>query len=283
LKQSRRPAPVCRGAVALLLVSAANAAEPARVRPGTIVRWPGEGIEWCAAAAERTAPLEGACLFPIDLLHRPGSLELTRQRSGRLERVSVRVSRFDYPVQKLTLPRRMVDLGAADLERVRRENREMAKLWKPRGPRRFGLPLETPLHPLPEGGRFGHRRVINGSPRSPHGGADYSVPEGTPVHAAADGTVVMVADHFFGGNAVFVDHGDGLVSQYFHLSRVDVREGQPLDRGAQLGAVGATGRATGPHLHFGVRFRGARVDPALLLGPAAAMPCLDSRGGLGCR
>jgi len=283
LRQRRRSAPVCRAAAAVLLASASIAAEPARVRPGTIVRWPGEGIEWCAAAAERTAPLEGACLFPIDLLHKPGSLELTRRRSGRLERVTVRVSRFDYPVQKLTLPRRMVDLSAADLERVRRENREIARLWKPRGPRRFGLPLEAPLDPLPEGGRFGHRRVINGSPRSPHGGADFSVPEGTPVRAAADGTVVMVADHFFGGNAVFVDHGDGLVSQYFHLSRASVREGQQLGRGAVLGAVGATGRATGPHLHFGVRFRGARVDPQLLLGPAAAMPCLDSRGGLGCR
>ncbi len=177
----------------------------------------------------------------------------------------------------------MVDLSAADLERVRRENREMAQLWKTRGPRRFELPLAAPLDPLPEGGRFGHRRIINGSPRSPHGGADYSVPEGTPVRAAGAGTVVMVANHFFGGNAVFVDHGDGLVTQYFHLSRIDVREGQQLDRGAPLGAVGATGRATGPHLHFGVRFRGARVDPALLVGPAAAMPCLDSRGSLGCR
>jgi murein DD-endopeptidase MepM/ murein hydrolase activator NlpD len=270
-------------AVGVLLASAAAGAEPPRVRPGSIVRWPGEGVEWCAAAGERAEPLDGACLFPIDLLQKPGPLELTRRREGRLERVSVRVSRFDYPVQELTLPSRMVDLSKADLERVRRENREMARLWKTRGARRFGLPLEAPLDPLPEGGRFGHRRVINGSPRSPHGGADYSVPEGTPVRAAADGTVVMVANHFFGGNAVFLDHGDGLVSQYFHLSRVLVSEGQPIVRGATLGAVGATGRATGPHLHFGVRFRGARVDPALLLGSAAALPCLDPHGSLGCR
>ena len=282
MSHGRRSAPVGLAAVAILLACAASAAEPAKVRPGTIVRWPGEDIELCAASAEETQPIDGACLFPIDLLHKPGPLELTRRRSGRLERVSVRVTRFDYPVQKLTLPSHMVDLSPADLERVRRENREMARLWKARGPRRFSLPLEAPLDPLPEGGRFGHRRIINGSPRSPHGGADYSVPFGTPVRAAAEGTVVMVADHFFGGNAVFVDHGDGLVTQYFHLSRVDVREGQPLARGATLGAVGATGRATGPHLHFGVRFRGARVEPALLLD-LLAMPCLDSRGSLGCR
>jgi murein DD-endopeptidase MepM/ murein hydrolase activator NlpD len=93
----------------------------------------------------------------------------------------------------------------------------------------------------------------------------------------------MVADHFFGGNAVFVDHGDGLVSQYFHLSRVDVAQGAAVVRGDRIGAVGATGRATGPHLHFGTRFRGARVDPALLLGPLEAIPCLGPRGALGCR
>jgi murein DD-endopeptidase MepM/ murein hydrolase activator NlpD len=166
---------------------------------------------------------------------------------------------------------------------VRRENREMALLWKGRSPRRFALPLEAPLDPLPEGGRFGNRRVINGSPRSPHGGADYSADEGTPVRAAADGTVVLVALHFFGGNAVFVDHGDGLVTQYFHLSRVDVEQGASVSRGARIGAVGKTGRATGPHLHFGTRFRGARVDPKLLLGPTQALPCLDPGGGLGCR
>jgi murein DD-endopeptidase MepM/ murein hydrolase activator NlpD len=282
LKHGRRPAPVFLAVASLVLTSVGSGAEPASLRPGTTLRWPGEGIEWCAASAERTQPLDGACVFPIDLLQRAGPLELTRQRSGRLERVSVRVSRFDYPVQKLTLPSRMVDLSATDLERVRRENAEMARLWKARGPRRFSLPLEAPLDPLPEGGRFGHRRIINGSPRSPHGGADYSAPAGTPVRAAADGTVVMVADHFFGGNAVFVDHGDGLVTQYFHLSRVDVTQGQAIGRAAPLGAVGATGRATGPHLHFGVRFRGARVDPGALIGPPAAMPCLDPLGSLGC-
>lgn len=285
MSQGRRAAPVCLTPLAVLLASVAlSGAEPSpTLRPGTVVRWPGKGIEWCAVAGARTEPLDDACLFPIDLLHKPGLLKLTRRASGRLERASVRVSRFDYPVQKLTLPSHMVELSAADLERVRRENREMAPLWKLQGPRRFSLPLEAPLDPLPEGGRFGHRRVINGSPRSPHGGADYSVPEGTPVRAAADGTVVMVADHFFGGRAVFVDHGDGLVSQYFHLSRIDVVQGQTLGRGARVGAVGASGRATGPHLHFGIRWRGARVDPALLLASPAALPCLDSQPGLGCR
>ena len=147
----------------------------------------------------------------------------------------MRVGTFDYPVQRLTLPRHMVELSPEDLERVDRENREMARLWTREGPRLFSLPLGKPLDPLPAGGRFGHRRVINGSPRSPHGGADYSVDAGTPVLAAADGTVAMVADQFFGGNAVFVDHGDSLISMYMHMSRVDVAEG---DRGAARRAGG---------------------------------------------
>jgi phosphatidylserine decarboxylase len=274
------------GLAALALSASALAAAPApplKVRPGTLVRWPGDGIEWCAAGTERFEPLAGACIVPVDLLHAAGPLELRRQRAGRLETATVSVGRFDYPVQRLTLPRSMVELSREDLERVRRENREMARLWPRRTPRRFSLPLAAPLEPLPEGGHFGNRRVINGEARSPHGGVDFSADLGVPVRAAADGTVVMVGQHFFGGNAVFVDHGDGLVSQYFHLSKVAVAEGQELARGALIGEVGATGRATGPHLHFGIRWRGARVDPALLLAPTLALPCLDPPAGLGCR
>jgi murein DD-endopeptidase MepM/ murein hydrolase activator NlpD len=239
------------------------------------VRWAGEGLEWCAAGGKRFEPLDGACYFPVDLLRRAGPLELARGRLGRRETTTVRVEKFDYPVQKLTLPRHMVELSPEDLERVRRETSQMARLWTREGPRRFALPLGAPLEPLPAGGRFGHRRIINGSLRSPHGGVDYSEKEGKPVLAAADGTVAMVADQFFGGNAVFVDHGDGLITTYMHLVRADVAEGQPVRRGERVGAVGSTGRATGPHLHFGVRWRGARVSPALLLGDPGRIPSIE--------
>ncbi len=255
------------GAIALASAASALAATPPRVRPGTVVRWAGEGIEWCSRGEKRFEPLDGACYYPVDLLQRAGPLPVGRRRRGRRETITVQVGKFDYPVQKLTLPRRMVELSPEDLERVERENREMARLWTREGPRRFSLPLAAPLDPLPKGGRFGSRRIINGQPRSPHGGTDYAALEGAIVLAAADGTVAMVADQFFGGNAVFLDHGDGLITLYMHMSRVDVHEGQPVRRGEPVGAVGSTGRATGPHLHFGVRWRGARVDPALLLEP----------------
>jgi murein DD-endopeptidase MepM/ murein hydrolase activator NlpD len=256
-------------ATALLAALAPGPAAAPVVRPGTVVRWPGDGVTACALAGRPFEPLGGACWYPIDLLHRAGPLTLERRRSGRRETKTVRVSRFDYPVQKLTLPKGQVELSAQDLARVERESREIAALWGRRGERRFSLPLTPPLDPLPPGGRFGSRRVINGQPRSPHGGADYTVAAGTPVRAAADGTVALVGDHFFGGRSVFVDHGDGLVTMYMHLSRVDVADGAAVRRGERIGAAGATGRATGPHLHFGVRWRAARVDPAQLLDPGA--------------
>lgn len=268
-----RPLAAAAAAVATLAVPEASgtrrAPRPAGapvVRPGTLVRWSGPDIESCGLGERRFEPLAGACLYPVDLLHPAGPLTLARWRGGRRETATVRVGRFDYPLQRLTLPPGMVELGAEDAERVRRDNAQVAPLWAREGPRRFSLPLAAPLEPLPAGGRFGSRRVINGQPRSPHGGADYTAPAGTPVLAAGDGVVALVGDHFFGGRSVFVDHGDGLITMYFHLSRVDVAQGQSLSRGERVGAVGSSGRATGPHLHFGARWHAARVDPRLLLG-----------------
>jgi murein DD-endopeptidase MepM/ murein hydrolase activator NlpD len=259
----------------LLPTPPGGAAEPsASVRPGTLVRWPGAGIESCAVGGRRFAALADACYYPVDLLHRAGALTVSRTRAGRRESAVVQVGKFDYPVQELTLPRGMVELSPADLARVRRENRQIARLWSREGPRRFSLPLQAPLDPLPEGGRFGDRRIINGSPRSPHGGSDFPAPQGAPVVAAADGVVALIGDHFFGGRSVFLDHGDGLITMYLHLSRVLVEQGEEVRRGQEVGKVGATGRATGPHLHFGVRWHGARVDPSLLLGPPDSIPSI---------
>ena len=261
---------------ACLALSAAAGEPAAPVRPGSVVRWSGPDIEGCGAHGQAWPPLDDVCYYAIDLLQPAGPLALERRRAGRKEIYSLEVAAFDYPVQTLTLPSGMVELSAKDLARVERENRAIARLWGRGGKRQFGLPLRPPLDPLPEGGRFGHRRVINASPRNPHSGADYTAPAGAPVLAVADGSVVMVADHFFGGQSVFLDHGDGLISMYFHLSRVDVAQGQRVRGGGTIGAVGATGRALGPHLHFGVRWHGARVNPAQLLKDPAELPAIES-------
>jgi murein DD-endopeptidase MepM/ murein hydrolase activator NlpD len=119
--------------------------------------------------------------------------------------------------------------------------------------------------------------VFNGVPaEQPHTGADYALAEGTPVLASADGTVVLAEDLFYAGNAVIVDHGDGLFTMYFHLSEPSVRSGESVRRGDRVGLVGSTGRATGPHLFFGVRRHGARIDPQFLLEDPAKIPSVES-------
>jgi murein DD-endopeptidase MepM/ murein hydrolase activator NlpD len=130
-----------------------------------------------------------------------------------------------------------------------------------------------------EGGRptggFGLRRVINGQPRSPHTGYDWAAPVGTPVLAANAGRVALVAEHFFAGRNIVLDHGLGLFTFYYHLDETRVGPGEPVAAGQVIGAVGATGRVTGPHLHFAVVLAGARVDPESLLAltvPPESLP-----------
>lgn len=259
-------------AIALLLAATAGtgvaaATVPAEVvvAPGTVVRWPGPSLLECELGGRRWRPLDGACLYPVDL-GATGELELVRRSPGGVASRRVRVGAYPYPEQRLEVEDRYVAPSAAELERIEREKKRIGRLWSFESERRFALPLGAPLADLPDASRFGARRIFNGQPRSPHSGADFAATTGTPVLAVADGRVVLAEEHFFAGNSVFVDHGDGLISMSFHLSEIAVAEGDEVRRGQRLGAVGATGRVTGPHLHFAVRWHGARVDPALLLG-----------------
>ncbi len=260
---------------AVLLAATAAAATPPEVRPGGVVRWRGDGVTACTLAGRSWAPLGDACFFPVDLLA-TGTLRLERTRLGTAEAVTVRVGAYPYPEQRLTVDDRLVHLSVADQERAAREGKLIEALWPLESGTRFTLPLAAPLAELPQGGRFGSRRVFNGERRAPHGGADYPAVTGTPVLAAADGRVALAGDHFFGGSSVYLDHGGGLITTYMHLSRIAVKEGDEVRRGQPIGAVGATGRVTGPHLHFAVRWHGARVDPALLLAPPSALPELSA-------
>lgn len=258
--------------VALLVLAAAPAGSKAQVAPGGVVRWSGAGVERCALEGESWLPLEGLCLYPVDLA-KTGTLTLRRQRAGKWETTGVRIADYPYPEQRLTIQDdSKVHPSKADTERARRESARIGALWRRPAERQFTLPLAPPLSKLPQEGRFGSRRVFNGEPRSPHSGADYAAITGTPVLAVADGKVVLAEEHFFAGNSVFVDHGDELVSMYFHLSSIDVAPGDRVHRGQVLGKVGATGRVTGAHLHFGLRWHGARIDPKVLLGPVAEIP-----------
>jgi len=267
--------------VALLLLGLSTPPLPAaergaiEVRPGSVVRWPGEGIVECSQAGRRFAPIAGACLFPIDLLAE-GELAVSRRTAAGEATRRLKIADYPYPTERITgVEEKYVSPPAGELARIEREQQDVAALFRRVGPRRFALPLGGPLAVLPEGGRFGARRIFNGEPRSPHGGTDFRAASGTPVLAPADGVVALAAEHYFAGRAVYLDHGDGLISMAFHLSAILVRDGEAVERGQTIGRVGATGRVTGPHLHFALRWRGERIEPALLLASPESLPAIE--------
>ncbi len=209
-----------------------------------------------------------AGIVGLDMQDPPGqhTLQVTTHDSKQTAQLSysITIHKEDYRVQHLTLPKNKVDLDSKTLKRVRLEQKEMAEAFRHISSEPFWK--ETFLEPVKGriSGRFGSRRVINGQHKRPHSGEDIAAPTGTPVKAINKGKVVATVDHFFSGKGVVIDHGVGLFSMYFHLSEIDVQPGQTLNKGDMLGKVGATGRATGPHLHWGIRLNGARVNPYAL-------------------
>lgn len=234
------------------------------VRPGGVVRWQGPSLLECRRGATSWQPLDGACWYAIDL-EATGEVVLVRRSTGGVASRRVRIGHYPYPIERLEVAPEYVTPPPESLARIARENEEVAAIFRLSTPRRFSLPLAAPLKAMPVSARFGVRRVFNREARSPHGGADFAAAEGTVILAPADGRVATAAEHYFSGRAVYLDHGDGLISMSFHLSEFLVQSGDEVKRGQPIGKVGATGRVTGPHLHFGLRWHGARVDPEILL------------------
>jgi hypothetical protein len=212
-----------------------------------------------------------AALVGFDLETAPGRQPwrvalLAPGRPPRVASGTADVRPRSFPIQRLTLPAPMVDLDPATERRAVAEAGQLRILSRMITAERLWRGRFTPPIASPEpGSGFGARRVINGKPRAPHSGADFAAPRGTPIVAPNDGRVALIAEHFFPGRLVAIDHGLGLYTLYFHLDAVSVAEGERVTRGQPIAAVGATGRATGPHLHFAVLAGTARVDPAALL------------------
>lgn len=187
------------------------------------------------------------------------------------------IEKKDYEIQEIDFPKEeYVHLSAEDLARHYGEQAVIKPIFRRRGgDAQFTLPLGKPADPLPVGQYFAVHRVFNGEPKSRHTGIDYAIGIDNPVISAADGTVIMTGDHFFSGKSVYVYHGDGLISMYFHLNDIGVEKGQEVKKGDEIGKIGSTGRSTGPHLHLGVRWRGARVDPNILLGDSGQVPAVE--------
>ena len=208
-------------------------------------------------------------LLGIDLQDEPGTheliVELKTAEQSRTFRYSVSIVKEKFHVEHLTLPKDKVDLDEKSLTRWKAEQEQVkealatdsqSKLWlagfvEPVSGKRTGI--------------FGSVRIMNGQPRNPHNGEDIGAPLGTAVAATNDGVVRLTVDHIFSGKGLFLDHGLGFYSMYFHLSEVLVKDGDHVKAGQIVGKVGATGRATGPHLHWGVKLNGARVNPYALL------------------
>ena len=244
--------------------------------PGTLVRWSVPGTKRCGMGNRSWDALQETCYYPIDLLEKPTVLRVSRSGAGPVAYARIAVLASPYGSEDIVLgdiPQ--ANPSPADLRRNSRDQAFLAKLWTRRDtPARFTLPLGAPASPLPAAKSFGAKWIFNGKTEAAedHSGVDYALAAGTPVAAVADGTVVIAEDLFLTGNAVFVDHGDGLIGMYFHFAELKVQAGQDVKKGEVLGLVGSTGRATGPHLHLGVRWHGARIDPKLLLEDPARIP-----------
>ena len=203
--------------------------------------------------------------LPLSLTPSPQTIQVSGPE-GRQRAIAFTVRPKDYAEQRLTVKdRRMVEPSAEDLARIARETeviRRAFTTWT-------DLSLKSLQFSLPVRGRissvFGLRRYFNDQPRQPHSGIDIAGPVGTPVTAPLAGIVANTGEYFFNGKTVFINHGQGLISMFNHLSRITVRRGARVGAGEKIGEIGMTGRVTGPHLHWTVSLNNSRVDPALFL------------------
>ena len=241
------------GGVAILLVPGGGGPPTASFNGARVMLVP-DGKDWRAVVG-------------IPLSQKPGRAQLEIARPGSQEALVFVVRPKAYTAQYLTVPPKQVNLSPKDEARVAREQQKLHAALATFSAR---LPATLRLQPPitgPRSSSFGLRRFFNKQARNPHTGMDIASPAGVPVLAPADGVVVDTGEYFFNGNDVLVDHGSGFVTMYCHLSAIDVKVGQLVKAGDVLGKVGATGRVTGPHLHFGVTLNRTMVDPALFLPP----------------
>ncbi len=220
----------------------------------------------------RVLVVDGTALVGIPLSAAPGTHSLTiTEPSGVSVSHQFEVVAKQYPEQRLTIANtKMVNPDPEDLERIRSESAQMREQYLSFTATLQQLrPFLKPLEGVTSS-PFGRRRILNDQPRSPHSGLDIAADQGTPVSAPAPARVALTGDFYFNGKTVFLDHGQGLVTMYCHLSEISVEPGDRVLRGATIGLVGATGRATGPHLHWSVSLNGNRVDPELVISALAA-------------
>ena len=213
------------------------------------------------------APLAGRAWSALIWRRRRGAYPLAAyepERDVPARTIDLRVVAKPFATRRLQVLPGFVEPSATGLERIGREATALATLFRNVSSRLWEGPFVAPVATRPTS-NFGTRSIFNGQPRAPHAGVDFNAATGTPIVAPGAGRVVFAGDLFFTGKTVVIDHGSGLFSLLAHLSVVTVQPDDLVRRGVVIGRVGATGRATGPHLHWGVRLNAARVDPLSLL------------------
>jgi murein DD-endopeptidase MepM/ murein hydrolase activator NlpD len=246
--------------------------QPKKIGPGDIVTvvvtnvaGPVEGTFNGKKVYFNIAKTSYKAVLGIDLNNEPGLYPLEVMSKGRKLLKNIKVVKKRYPIQRLTLPEDMVVLSPENEARAELDQKKTSAIWLVDSVRMWKGDFVDPLPGKKVGTPFGVRRIINTIPKNPHSGVDITADEGDPVLAPNDGVVVLVDDQFYSGHSVVLDHGQGIYTMFFHLSKINVRYGQAVMKGDVIALVGSTGRATGAHLHWGVRLQGAKVDPLELI------------------
>lgn len=236
---------------------------------GEVARWPGIAAKSCVLGSKKYPAIDSVCYYPFDVEAAPGRHAIALiDQDGKRHNATAIVEKLDRPKIDINLTNdAYIHVSRENQKRQAQEREVVLKLFSATiDEPRFSLPLGTPASPLPKSeDDFGSLRTFNGTVESEHTGRDYPVYEGNPVHAIAAGRVVLADEHFLTGNSVYIDHGDGMVSATFHMISLNVKTGDAVKRGQTIGKVGATGRTSGTHLHLGIRWLAARVDPQPLL------------------
>ncbi|WP_161794766.1 M23 family metallopeptidase [Desulfonatronum thioautotrophicum] len=235
---------------------------------GVHLSWLGKDLQFFPPGNAHWAS-DVTILLGVDLETPPGTHQLTgfvvmpNGRQSFLHEIQIQARTF--PEQRLRVNREMVSPDASLMPRIEQERRAArAALERVTPAKHWQEPFVRPVQGSVSSA-FGLRRFLNDQPRAPHRGVDLRGAEGTPVRAFSNGKVVLTGDHYFAGRSVYIDHGLGVVTQYIHLSEITVQEGDQVVAGQTIGKIGATGRVTGPHLHFGLSILGMWVDPLPLL------------------
>ena len=238
---------------------------------GSVIRWSGN-CKRCSFGKQTWAPVNGTCYFPIDMEMKPATYTISRRTTGgKLESAKLTVVEKPCVQEDIkNFPKKeYITVSPQNLARAAKEATVLRPILAQKQAERppvFDLPVGKPANPLPKGeGNFGTCRTFDGQARDRHTGMDYPVTGGKPVLSVGNGKVLLVANQFYSGNAVYIDHGNGLITEYFHLSAFSVKQGQTVTKGQKLGTAGETGRTTGPHLHLGARWHGAKINPGYLL------------------